>query len=113
MDRKNLALVDTKQINEMIDELRYLEGTLIPLLGENSSLIKRLENIAVQLDNANSNLDKLIGDKLNESLTDITMVNKLLFYTIVSDPEALEDSVSFAKKVKDKNFLEWLKQKGL
>lgn len=111
MNKEKVAVVNTKQMNEMIDELRYLQATLIPLLSEDSSLVKNLEDIIVKLDKANANLNNTIEKKVNESFTDIMMTNKLLFYAIVSDPEALNDSIKLAKQMNDKKFLDWINQK--
>jgi hypothetical protein len=114
---KDIAAVSTKELEELIDELKYLEGRLIPLINGDSSLIKKLESLILQLDRVNNNLEAKLEQEFKDTPAgkDIILTNRFILYALVSDEEALRDSVEFAKKLDDTQLLNWLakKQKDL
>ena len=107
MDTKDLAVVNKSDLQSLIDDLKYLEGKMLPLL---KSVVKQVESVTVELD---EKLNKNISKELIQSLNETAMINKLLYYTVVTDKVALDDVREHAKKVKDKAFLKWLDNKEI
>ena len=111
MNNKDVVVANTKQIEELIDELKYLEAKLLPHLEGDSTLNQSLKGILQELRNANKNIRKQIeATFLSSDPYGVDFKNSILFvrYALLTDFESVKDVLHVARKLDDRDFISWV-----
>ena len=111
MNNKDVVVANTKQIEELIDELKYLEAKLLPHLEGDSTLNQSLKGILQELRNANKDIRKQIeATFLSSDPYGVDFKNSILFvrYALLTDFESVKDVLHVARKLDDRDFISWV-----
>lgn len=111
MNNKDVVVANTKQIEELIDELKYLEAKLLPHLEGDSTLNQSLKGILQELRDANKNIRKQIeATFLSSDPYGVDFKNSILFvrYALLTDFESVKDVLHVARKLDDRDFISWV-----
>ena len=110
MNNKDVAVVNTKQVEELIDELKYLEAKLLPQFEGDSSLFKNINNMIEKLRDINQNIEKRIEYALENNPHGIDFKYDVRFvkYALLTDLESIKDVLHVARKLDDRDFIVWI-----
>ena len=110
MNSKDVAVINTKQIEELIDELKFIEAKLLPQLEGDSKLFKSINGVVEHLQKANENLEKRIEDAFENNPHGIDLKYDIRFvrYALLTDFESVKDVLHVARKLDDRDFISWI-----
>ena len=97
----NKPLFSKRELTEeIIDEMRYIEDTLLPKL---ESLLERAEQL-------NQNIEKRIEYALENNPHGIDFKYDVRFvkYALLTDLESIKDVLHVARKLDDRDFIVWI-----
>lgn len=97
----NKPLFSKRELTEeVIDEMRYIEDTLLPKL---ESLLERAEQL-------NQNIEKRIEYALENNPHGIDFKYDVRFvkYALLTDLETIKDVLHVARKLDDRDFIVWI-----
>ena len=97
----NKPLFSKRELTEeVIDEMRYIEDTLLPKL---ESLLERAEQL-------NQNIEKRIEYALENNPHGIDFKYDVRFvkYALLTDLESIKDVLHVARKLDDRDFIVWI-----